>query len=288
MEVGIGLPAATPGVDRESLLEWARRAEQRGFSSLGVTDRLVFANYEPLVTLAAAAGVTETIRLTTDILIVPYRVNALLLAKQAATVDSLSEGRLTLGVGIGGAPDDYEASGVPIGERGKRMDAMLAEMKACWAGAARGFAGPVGPPPAREGGPELLIGGRADVCFRRVAEFGDGWTMGFGTPDMLAQGATRTREEWEKAGREGEPRIVALCYFALGDGARNAADSYLKHYYAIAGGDFAGQIAQSAAVDEEMTRGYRDEFAAAGADELFYLPCSSDPRQVDLLAEAVL
>jgi alkanesulfonate monooxygenase SsuD/methylene tetrahydromethanopterin reductase-like flavin-dependent oxidoreductase (luciferase family) len=288
MDVGIGLPAASPDIDRESFLDWAQRAERCGFSSLAASDRLVFSNYEPLIALAGAAAVTETIRLTTNIVIVPYRVNAPLLAKQAATIDLLSHGRLTLGVGIGGCADDYQASGVSIASRGERMDAMLAELKACWTGAERGFAGPVGPPPARNGGPELLIGGRADACFRRVAEFGDGWTMGFGTPDMLTEGARRTREEWTHAGREGKPRIVALCYFALGDRARDTADAYLKHFYAIAGEEFAGHVARSAVIDEEMARAYRDAFAASGADELFYLPCSTDPGQVELLAEAVL
>src|SRR3954451_5779629 len=107
MEVGIGLPTTIPGVTGPQVLEWARRAEARGFSSLGTIDRLVFANYEPLIALADAAAVTERIRLLTDILIVPYRANAALLAKQAPPIDSLSGGRLTLAVAVGGREDDY-------------------------------------------------------------------------------------------------------------------------------------------------------------------------------------
>ncbi len=288
MKVGIGLPATVPGVDKTALVGFAQRAEQRGFSSLGTIDRLVFANYESLIALAAAAAVTERIRLLTDILIVPYRANAALLAKQAATLDSLSGGRLTLAVGVGGRDDDYRASGVSFESRGKRMDAMLREMKDVWSGADRGVAGPIGPPPARDGGPELVIGGTVDATWRRVREFGDGWTIGGGTPDDFAAGAEKARSAWREAGRDGEPRLIALCYFALGDTARQDADSYLHGYYGFLGDEIADMIAGSAAMTPETAAQYRDGFAAAGADELVYFPCSTDVQQVDLLADAVL
>lgn len=287
MEIGIGLPATIPGVDRESLLRWARRAEERGFSSLGVLDRIVYPNYEPLVALAAAAAVTERIRLTTDILIVPYRANAALLAKQAATVDSLSGGRLTLGVAIGGREDDYQVSNVPTANRAQRFDEMLAEMRELWGGKQVGDAGGVGPPVSRERGPEMLIGGMTDAAVRRVVEHGDGWTMGGGTPDQFAEMGETVKAAWSERGRDGRPRLVALCYYALGDGDREAADSYLHDYYAWLG-DIADQIAQSAAVSAEMVAQYRDAFAQAGADELICFPCSKDPEQVDLLADAAL
>jgi alkanesulfonate monooxygenase SsuD/methylene tetrahydromethanopterin reductase-like flavin-dependent oxidoreductase (luciferase family) len=288
MDVGIGLPNVVPGVDRTGIIDWARRAEGAGFASLGTIGRVAYPNYEELISLAAAAAVTERIRLLTDILIVPYRANAALLAKQAATLDSISGGRLTLAVGVGGRGDDYEASGVPFETRGKRMDAMLRDMKEVWAGADRGFAGPIGPPTGRPGGPELVIGGNSDATFRRIRELGDGWTMGGGTPDDFAAGADRARAAWREAGREGEPRLIALCYFALGDTARADADAYLRHYYRIVGEDIAGMIADSAAMTPEMAVQYRDGFAEAGADELVFYPCSTDVGQVDLLADAVL
>lgn len=288
MKVGIGLPATVPGVDKAALVGFAQQAEERAFSSLGTIDRLVFGNYEPLIALAAAAAVTTRIRLLTDILIVPYRVNAALLAKQAATVDSISGGRLTMAVAVGGRDDDFNASDVPFETRGKRMDAMLREMKDVWSGADRGFAGPIGPPSAQSGGPELVIGGNSDATFRRIREIGDGWTMGGGTPDHFSAGAQRARAAWREGGREGEPRLIALCYFALGDTARQDADSYLHNYYRFLGDETAGMIAGSAAVTPEMAAQYRDGFAEAGADELVYFPCSTEVKQVDLLADAVL
>jgi alkanesulfonate monooxygenase SsuD/methylene tetrahydromethanopterin reductase-like flavin-dependent oxidoreductase (luciferase family) len=288
MNVGIGLPSTIPGVDRESLLTWARKAEERGFSTLGTIDRLVYGNYESLIALAATAAVTERIRLTTDILLGPLRGNGAALAKQAATIDSLSNGRLTLGIAVGGREDDYAATGTPFHERGKLFDAQLEEMKRIWAGEDRGTAGAIGPPPAREGGPELVIGGSTDAVIRRVARYGDGWTMGGGTPDQFKVMAGKVKDAWSEAGREGTPRLIALSYFGLGDGGEEAAKEELGHYYAWLGDEIAGQIIASAATDEGTIRAYRDGFAEAGADEFIWFPTSTDPAQVDLLADAVL
>jgi alkanesulfonate monooxygenase SsuD/methylene tetrahydromethanopterin reductase-like flavin-dependent oxidoreductase (luciferase family) len=126
MDIGTGLPNAVPGVDRDSLLEFARRADQRGFSSLGTIDRIVYPNYEPLLALAAAATVTERIKLATSVLLTPLRANTTMLAKEALTLDDMSNGRLVLGMGLGARDDDYEVSGLPTKRRGATFDAQLA------------------------------------------------------------------------------------------------------------------------------------------------------------------
>lgn len=133
----------------------------------------------------------------------------------------------------------------------------------------------------------MLIGGSADVAFERAAEHADGWIMGGGTPDQLREGAEKTRAAWQAAGRDGEPRIVALAYFALGEGAAEAADGYLRHYYEWLG-EYAAMVADSAATDVETVKQYVAGFADAGCDELVLFPSSPDPGQVDLLADAVL
>jgi alkanesulfonate monooxygenase SsuD/methylene tetrahydromethanopterin reductase-like flavin-dependent oxidoreductase (luciferase family) len=283
MDIAIGLPATITDVSPEQLLEWARRAEGRGFSSLGTIDRIVYGNYEPLIALAAAAAVTERIRLATTILIAPYR-NAAIVAKQAASLDRLSNGRLTLGVAVGGREDDYEAAGADFGTRGRRFEQMLEEWKRIWAGESFGTAGAIGPTPP--GGPTLVVGGSVDAAFARAARFADGWIMGGGAPDMFRDGAAKLRAAWEAAGRDGQPRALALAYFALGDNAQQAADAYLRDYYAFLG-DYADAIAHSAAKDADTVRGYVEAFADAGCDELFLFPCDPDPAQVDLLADAV-
>lgn len=120
MKVGIGLPGNVPGAKGDLVLDWARRADAGPFSSLGIIDRLVYDNYEPLITLAAAAGVTSRVRLATCVLLAPLR-NPGVLAKQAATLDALSGGRLTLGVGVGRRPDDFQAAPSIYEERGRRL-----------------------------------------------------------------------------------------------------------------------------------------------------------------------
>ncbi len=282
MEVGIGLPNAVRGVDRAGIVEWARRAEKAGFSSLGTLDRLVYPNYESLIALAAAAAVTERIRLVTDILIAPLRANSALLAKQAATIDSLSSGRLTLGLAVGGRQDDFSASGVEFHHRGRIFDHQLQEMSAVWAGE-RG----IGPAPASGGRPGLLIGGTGEVAFRRAARYGDGWTMGGGTPDNFRQGREQLVAAWKDAARGGAPRSLVLFYFALGAGAAETASANLSDYYSFLG-DIAQQIVAGAAKDPDTVKGYLAAFEAAGADEVICFPTSADPHQVDLLAEAAL
>jgi alkanesulfonate monooxygenase SsuD/methylene tetrahydromethanopterin reductase-like flavin-dependent oxidoreductase (luciferase family) len=285
MEVAIGLPNTVPGTTRDELLGFAREGEARGFSSLASLDRLVYPNYEPFVALSAAAAVTERIPLATAIAILPYRVNAALVAKQAASLQALAGRRLILGAAIGARDDDYEASGVPMNDRGTRFDSMLEEMKRIWAGEERGYAGAIGPPV--DDPPQILVGGQTDASFERAARLGDGWIMGATGPDQFAETMPKVREAWSAAGRDGSPRLASLAYYALGPDAERLADEDLRHYYGWLGDEVAGQIAGSAATDPETVNRYVSAFDQAGCDELFMFPCGSDPEQATLLAEAL-
>jgi alkanesulfonate monooxygenase SsuD/methylene tetrahydromethanopterin reductase-like flavin-dependent oxidoreductase (luciferase family) len=286
MKVAIGLPTTIPGARPEQITEWARRAEAAGFSGLGTIDRLVYPNYEPLVALSAAAAVTERISLITSIALLPYRQNAALVAKQAATLQTLSSGRFVFGVAVGGRPDDYEASGVPMEGRGRRFEEMLDEMKRIWAGEERGLAGGVGPD-VSDNPPTLIVGGQIDATFRRAAKYGDGWIMGGGGPDYFTPGAEKLEAAWREAGRDGEPRKLSLMYFSLDDEPEEQARRTLGDYYAFAG-EYAEMVVEGAAKDAQTAKEQVRGFEAAGCDELIMCPASADPEQVDKFAAAVL
>ena len=278
MDIAIGMPNAIRGRGAEELVEWARRADARRFSSLGTIDRVVYDSYSPLIALAAAAVVTERIRLSTAVLLAPLRENATALAKQALSVQALSRGRLTLGVGLGAREDDYTESGLETKGRGRRLDAMLERIREVWADDAIG--------PRVDRPPELLVGGGVDVSFARAARFGDGWIAGGSGPDVFAESAVRVKEEWAKAGRDGEPRLVGLAYYSLGDRAQEDAERSLGDYYAWLGEEISGAIVAGAAKDADSLEKLASSFKEGGCDELILFPASADPGQVDLLADA--
>ena len=161
MDLGVGLPNTVAGTDGRSIREWARQTDTGPFASLSVFDRVVYDSLDPLATLAAVATITERVRLATTVLIGPIR-NTTLLAKEAATIDVLSGGRLTLGVALGARRDDYAAAETPYVERGSRLTRQLYDLRQNWESPE------AGPRPTQDGGPELLVGGLSDAAYGRA------------------------------------------------------------------------------------------------------------------------
>jgi len=285
MRIGIGLPNPVPNTDGATLLEWARRAEGAGFSSLATIDRIVYPSYDSLICLAAAAAVTEHIGLLTNILIAPLR-DEVLLAKEAASVDRISAGRLTLGLASGGRVDDYVAVGKDFETRGSRFERQLEVMNKVWGGEHLSNIGqPTVPLPGRK--VPILIGGSSDNAVERAAKYGIGYTAGGGGPEMLAPIVEKVRRAWSGSGRKGEPLIVALSYFALGPKAEEGSSRYLKDYYGFLG-EWADRIAESAPTTRDAIRELARSFEDIGVDELILDPTISDLDQVSMLADALL
>src|SRR5438093_899284 len=208
MDIGIGLPNSVREADGGNLIEFARRADAAGFSTLATIDRIAFPSYESLTTLAAAAAVTERIGLFPNVLLGPTR-NPVMLAKEAASLDQLSGGRLTLGLGVGGRKDDFDAVGLGWHDRGKRWDRDLDLIHRVWAGELiNGIQNPVGPAPANGEGIPIIIGGMGEAAIRRTITIGLGWTAGGMPPQQVEPFAERVRTAWKDSGRPGDPKIV--------------------------------------------------------------------------------
>lgn len=282
MRIGIGLPSAIPGAAGDEVAAWAATAEDHGFASVGVIDRLVYDSLDPLVALAAAAARTERVELLTTVLNVPWRRNAVVLAKQLASVDRLSGGRLTAGLALGGWPDDHDTAGPTAVSVGTCMDEMVATMRRVWAGELVGSAAAIPALPERR--PGLLFGGLVPAAFRRAACWGDGWvapSFGF---DALTDGISAIRSAWHDEARLGQPRVVVERYACFGPDADDIVDHYLDHYYGQA--YFAAVRADTPTTVPHLEREL-DRLAAAGCDDVVLLPCHADVTQVARLADAL-
>jgi alkanesulfonate monooxygenase SsuD/methylene tetrahydromethanopterin reductase-like flavin-dependent oxidoreductase (luciferase family) len=284
MEIGIGLPNSLREANGPNLIEFAQRADQAGFTTLATIDRIAFPSYESLVTLAAAAAVTERIRLMPNVLLGPTR-NPVMLAKESASVDRLSNGRLVLGLGVGGRQDDFDAVGLGFHDRGKRWDQDLELIHRVWAGEPiNGTLNPVGPTPTNDQRVPILIGGSTEAAIRRTVQYGIGWTAGGAPPDAVAPFAERVRAAWKDSGRPGDPKIVALSYYSVGE--EEAAKRYVTDYYGFLG-DFAMQMAEWIPKDANAIKATVSAFEDIGVDELILDATVDHPDQVDKLAEIV-
>lgn len=271
MRIGIGLPAAVPGTDMTLIGSRASAAECGGFEAVGVIDRLIYDNLDPLTALAAAAARTSRVSLSTTVANVCWRGNPVLLAKQLSSVDRLSGGRLTAGLGMGGWPADYEASGMSLFGRGALFDASLATMERTWQAAGER--------------PGIAIGGTVQASFARAATaISDGWVAPLFGFDLLRDGASEVHRAWAEAGREGQPRIITGRYFSLGPGAGERADEYVHHYY---GADFFDLARADTLTDAKQIQAELRRLSEAGCDELLLFPCSGGLEQVALLAAAL-
>jgi alkanesulfonate monooxygenase SsuD/methylene tetrahydromethanopterin reductase-like flavin-dependent oxidoreductase (luciferase family) len=264
LQIGVGLPATIPHTPGQLVTEWARCADDSPFSSLAAFDRILYDNYECLTTLAAAAAVTRRIMLAASVVIGPLR-SAALLAKQAATVNALSGGRLVLGLGLGARRDDYDVTGSDYRSRGRFLTDQLARMREWWEG------DEIGPHPPGRSAPKILVGGLGGVAMSRMARHADGYIHNGGPPRAFARLAAEARAAWEDAGRPGRPELWGMAYYALGDDTREAGAAYLKDYYAFTGA-FAERIAAGLLTTADEICEFLEGYEEAGCDELILFP----------------
>jgi probable F420-dependent oxidoreductase len=228
MQFGISLPNNYGVDDIQSLLALAPAAERLGYDSVWVSEHLFHTAYvlqrlgnkpyyEPLTVLSAVAAMTQTIRLGTSVLVLPYH-NPIRLAKTVATLDAISAGRVILGIGVGVIEEEFTALGSPYKERGAYSDEALAIMQTLWMQEDPQFAGTYytfngmkfSPKPVQQPHPPIWIGGSSHAALRRVARLGDGWHPIRQSPDALRQAVAELRQQASDLGRDVSQITVSI------------------------------------------------------------------------------
>lgn len=292
MLITMGVPTFLPH-DRATELSWYRGIDEGPWNGLAVSDGITFPNGWALtVQLAAAAAVTERVKLSTAIAAVTLR-NPVLFAKEMATVDLLSGGRLTLGIGIGSQEEDYAVTGVDISQRHQRMDDDVAIMQKMWRHEpiVEGHY-PVGPKLPRAGGIPLLAGAAEPKALARAARWASGVIDAGSTIALDAEGLAsqkqRVVEAWEGAGRPDRPYFAAFMYFAAGPDSQAQLGDYIAH---ISHSHGAEQAAQAAAYASNYGPSFLNQAVAAareaGVDELILAPTTADVRELDRTRDAL-
>jgi len=290
MDIGVGLPTNLRGTNKDLVLEWARRAESAGFASLCMGERLTYAGYDWVLSLTAAASVTSRIRLLANVIILPIHPVGIV-AKQSLSLDDFSGGRFSLGVGLGTPLDDYDVAPAPREGRGARFEESLRTLRALWQGESLiDGVRAIGPPPVREGGPELLLGANGHKALRRTGEFADGAvTWSFGADPQEARAMFDVVEaSWRDFDRKGAPRLVCGCYYSAGPKAQDDLEAYFRDYYPnVLPGQVEQLIGAVRTVTPEAIRSVVQEFERIGCDEFIFVPVKPDLVHLDGLAEIV-
>jgi len=282
----------------------ARLAETCGYDSIWAGDHVSFENpiLDVTVALSTFAALTSRIAIGAGIVLLPLRAPALV-AKAFSSLDYLTQGRVILGVGVGGeGAKDFEAVGVAPSERRPRADESLLVLRELFTHAPASFEGTftrfrdvsIQPLPAQAGGPPLWVGGRAAAALRATGRLADGWMPIWVSTDGFTAGWAEIRRHAEQAGRDPDAIVPAVVAPALvdddGDRARQLAHEHLEARY--------GTSFSSHSIDRYCVAGTPEEcrarvraYAEAGVHHLVFNPTVGPQRlleQVERLAEAVL
>ena len=294
MKIGMTLPVTEPGWTRDVALEWVRRIEDGPFHSLALGERNAFPTPDIIALMGACAALTQRVRLVATVAVVTMH-DPVLLAKQYATIDLLSDGRLVLGVGTGGREEDYLAIGADLSR--KRIGALeesVAIMRRVWAGekVVPGVLRAVEPLPVQPGGPPILasvLGPKGVASAARWADGIAGMTMNASALEVRTA-FDYAEHCWREAGRETAPVLNSATWFALGEdgAAREQLRTHLRRYFNWVP-DARDAIADSAGFGGSgpALRDLLGEMEEAGVDEFQLIPTSIDPAEVDRVADAI-
>lgn len=289
MDIGLALPQMTTTLDRNGVIDWCRIADSGPFSSISAGERITFPNLDGFGLCAAAAVLTERVRIFLNVAVLPWHSPALV-AKELAGLDVLSDGRLDVAVGVGGRVDDFVALEVPTERRHQRLDRAVEEIRRLWSGGAAADGGVVGPAPIQTGGPRVMASAMGPKALARAARWADG-VSGFSLGASATEAAglfEHADRAWADAGRTTRPRHVCGVFASLGPNADEVLVEFATRYLDVFGSDIAHQLAAAMPLHNAIAlRETMDAMAAAGCDELVIVPASSDISVAEELREIV-
>lgn len=284
MEFGVCLPYMKRDYDRDAILSFVRKADEGAFASLQCGERIIGPTCEMRVLLAAAAAVTERVRIVPSLYVLPMH-DAVWAAKEIATLDVVSGGRVTLTVGVGGREHDYRAVSADYSNRYQRLDRQVAQMRAIWAGESP-FEGcdEIGPRPVQSGGVPIMAGVMGPKAMRRAAHWADGVYVfslngeGHDAKRMLDM----ADEAWREAGRDQPPIKWAGFWYSLAPDAESRLRRYVYEYLLVAGEKIATAVAKSIKrFTPELVRESMESFAALDIDQIVLVPATADLAELD-------
>lgn len=289
MELGMNLPVMVPGLDRDGLLDWCRRIDAGPYATLAAGERITFPNPEVMVTLSVAAAVTSRVAIAPTVIVLPLHAE-LLMAKQIATLDVLSGGRVILGVGVGARDEDFRAADADLArKRLAVVERQVGRIRRAWAGEnlVEGATRCIEPAPLQAGGPKIWSGSLFPKSIQRAARWADGICgFSFGPSIEEVDAAFRAaRDAWAAEGKPA-PRLVTSFFYALGGDARAQLDEFLERYLGFFGADAAREIAKLVCTDSAtaLVDACR-RLADIGTDEVILVPTTKDPAEVDRVAD---
>lgn len=289
MSVGVALPQMATGLDRDRLVAWCRGIDDGPFSSVSAGERITFHNLDGFTLCSAAAALTSRVRVLVNVVVLPWHAPAMV-AKELASLDVVSGGRVDVAVGVGGRQQDYAALGSPFSGRHGRLDAAVDEVRRLWSGGAAADGERVGPEPIQAGGPPILASAMGPKSLARAARWASG-VSGFtllGDAGEAARLFRATEATWVDAGRVDQPRLVTGSFVALGHDAPRTLHDFAETYLRVFSPDLAASLASAMPLhDASRLVDLLDAIEAEGAHEFIVVPATSDPRMLDALADAV-
>ena len=292
MRIGMTIPFMEPGWNRSSMQRWAQTIDRGPWASVAMGERITFVNPELLTALAATAAWTERVELITTVSVLTMH-NPVLLAKQFATIDVISNGRLTLGVGTGGRREDYAAIGADwANHKIAKLEDNVQTLRRVWRGDSTVLPEAlriVEPLPVQEGGPAILAGAIGPKSIAAAARYADGLS-GFSmlvSLDDIRQSFEAFRAAWRDAGRTGKPRLIASFWYGLEKTGKEQMMLHLERYMNFMPPAIAQQLIPHAGFSgsAQDLQDFLGEIKTLGADDVILVPTSNNLDEIVQLGQ---